>query len=240
MTNARNAKTAREKAAELRAEAAKAEARRKTITAVAVVATILVRTASDNSAAKTAAAAKPPANLSDGGVLAGNTTAKVTIEVYEDFLCPACKQGELANAAQMEQWAKDGTAKVIYRPVSILDRATTPEGYSSRALNAAAVVMDTKPSAFAAFHKLLFDNQPAEGSAGLTDDQLIEYAVQAGCDKAAVEAPIRDQKFKVWAAAQTDEFSKKGYTGTPTYVVNGTQLKAFDADSLKKAVEAVK
>ena len=45
MTNARNAKSTREKAAELRAEAAKAEARRRTVMitgAVAVVVAILV------------------------------------------------------------------------------------------------------------------------------------------------------------------------------------------------------
>ena len=63
--------------------------------------------------------------------------------------------------------------------MAFLDRASTTN-YSSRALDAAAAVVDTAPGSFQAFHDLLYANQPEEGSAGLTDAQLLDYAVQAG------------------------------------------------------------
>ena len=247
MTNARNAKSTREKAAQLRAEAAKAEARRRTVmitgavavvVAVLVAGVVLIKTAADNSNARTAAAAAPPANLVEGGILSGNTTAKVTIETYEDFMCPVCKTFEEGNAAQIDAWVKAGTAKVIYRPISILDRYSSGTEYSTRSLNAVAAVMNTSPAAFPAFHKALFDNQPAENSTGLTDDQLIDLAVKAGADKAAIEPAIREVRFRTWTQTVTDDFSKAGYTGTPTVVVNGTKVDGFSPAAVKAAVDA--
>ncbi len=247
MTNARAAKSTREKAAELRAEAAKAEARRRTVmitgavavvVAVLVAGVVLIKTASDNAKARDVAAAAPPANLVEGGILSGNTTAKVTIELYEDFMCPACKEFEEANAAQIDGWVKAGTAKVIYRPVAILDRFSEGTEYSTRALNAIAAVMNTAPQAFPAFHKSLFASQPAENTTGLSDDQLIDLAVKAGADKATVEPAIRDLRFRTWTQTVNDAFSKAGFTGTPTIVVNGTKVENFSPANVKAAVEA--
>lgn len=244
MTNARTAKSAREKAAELRAEAAKAEARRRTVVITAAVAAviaavvagvILVRVAANDQ--RTREAAATPANLYQGGILVGNTSAPVTVELYEDFLCPACKSFEDANATALDGWVADGTVKVIYRPVAILDRLS-PDEYPTRALNAAAVVVDTDPAAFHDFHKALYADQPAENGPGLTDEKLIELAVAAGADRAAIEPAIKDVRFRSWTVSVTDEFSQKGFTGTPTVLVNGTQLKDFSAASFTAAVEA--
>ncbi len=246
MTNARTAKSAREKAAELRADAARAEARRRTIVitaavaaviAVVVAGVILIKAASDNQKARETAASAPPANLYEGGILVGNTSAPVTVEVYEDFLCPACKTFEDANATQLSGWVQDGTVKVIYRPVAILDRLSADE-YSSRSLNAAAAVVNTSPSAFADFHTALFANQPAENGPGLTDAKLIELAVAAGADQAGIEPAITERRYQSWAESMTEEFSQKGFTGTPTVVVDGQQLEDRSAEALAAAVEA--
>ncbi len=248
MTNARTAKSAREKAAELRAEAARAEARRRTMTitaaaaaviAVIVAGAILIKSASDDQKARTEAS--QPANLYDSGMLVGNSTAPVTIEIYEDFLCPRCKDAEEANAAQIDTWVTDGKAKVVYKPVSILDDATDPKGYSTRAANAVAAVLNHSPSASPAFHKALFDNQPPEGGPGLDDEKLIELAVAAGADQAVVEPAIREQTYADWVATATDTFSQRfaasGSVGTPTFVVDGTRLESWAPDQVKAAVE---
>ena len=242
MTNARTVKNAREKAAEMRAQAARSEARRRTLVVVSVVlavivaavgATIVVRTASHDKAAQ--AAASTPSNLTDGGIVVGQAAAPVTITVYEDFQCPACKSFEDANATQIDGWVKAGTVKVTYRPVSILDRYSSTE-YSTRALNAAAAVVDASPAAFPAFHKLLFANQPAENSAGLTDGQLVDFATQAGADANAVRTALAKRSFDPWVTTVTDAFSKAGYTGTPTVLVNGEKLTDWSPTALAAAV----
>lgn len=244
MTNSRTARSTREKAAELRAAAERAEARRRTlIVTVAVVAALLValaavvvvKVAQQQKADEVAAST--PANTSDFGITVGQATAKVTITAYEDFQCPACKSFEDTNSAQLEKWVADGTVKIVYKPVAILDRMSTTE-YSTRALNAAAAVIAADPSKFPAFHKLLFANQPAENGVGLPDSTLLDVAVQAGVEKSAVEAAITSQKYRPWTEAATEAFAKAGHTGTPTVLVNGTQLDDWSAEKLVAAVQA--
>jgi protein-disulfide isomerase len=252
MTNARTAKSTREKAAQMRIEEARRQARRRARIISATVAAVLVlivavvaivRVAQADKTAKDAAAAAPPANLTDNAFLTGKPAAKVTIDVYEDFQCPACRQFEQGSTAQLAKWAADGTAKVMYRPVAILDRASST-AYSTRAANAAAAVINSSPTAFVKFHDLLFANQPEEGSAGLPDSQLIDLAVQAGAPREPVEAAVTTQKFKGWTISQTEGFSAKKFTGTPTILVNGKKLSSYDpkvlVDEVTKAAAAAK
>jgi protein-disulfide isomerase len=247
MTNARQARSAREKAAEMRAEAARKESRRLAILVISLVTAAIVvivgagaviLIARQNKIDTVAKAAAPPANLVDSGIQIGQANAKVKIEIYEDFQCPFCMNFEKESRAQIKAWVADGTAKVIYHPVAILDRGSSTN-YSTRSLNAAAVVINTDPTKFTTFHDLLFDNQPAEGGAGLPDSSLIDFAVKAGLTSDQVSAPITSLKYQGWSVTVTEAFSKKGFTGTPTVVVNGKQLgDDHSAAKLKAAVDA--
>lgn len=172
---------------------------------------------------KTGVAAKNvPGNLTGTySVTLGKSSARTTIKLYEDLQCPICKKFEAATGAQLRSAVAAGTVKVDYHLVSFLDASSTTN-YSSRALNAAMVVLDTAgPEAFLKYHTLLYDNQPAEGSAGLTDQQLIDYAVQAGADKSKISQAIADNVYHQWVLNATDQISKDGVTGTPTVFING-------------------
>lgn len=176
------------KAAALRAKAAKAEARRRQAIVGAIVLAVVtvlvigftVVQSARRDADLEAGALATPGNLGPGNsIVVGSPDAKVTITAYEDFLCPGCNRFEQVNAAQIDTWIKDGTAKVEYRPVAILDHVSTDD-YSTRAMNAAAAVVTVAPAGFAAFHKALFANQPKEGGPGLSDDRLLQLAATAG------------------------------------------------------------
>ncbi len=242
MTNAKQVRTAREKAAAMRAEAARAELRRKRLlvaltalgaAVVVVLVTILVLVAKDKENAQSA----PPKNLVNGAILQGNANAKVTIDLYEDFQCPVCKEEHLTNESQYDKWVKAGTVKIMIHPIAILDHNST-SSYSSRALNAAAAVENYAPASFLQFRNLLFINQPAEGTAGLTDDQLIQYAVQAGAPEAQIRKAVQGQDFLGWAAKTTDDSGKAGVTSTPTIKIDGVKMKDWSLPVLTAAVTA--
>jgi protein-disulfide isomerase len=244
VTNARASKSTREKAAELRAEAQRQESRRRAVTVgVAVIAVLVVliggvtlfRSLQKQEDTKTAAASAPPANLTDGGILVGKATAPVKIDLYEDFQCPICASFEKADGAMLQKYAADGKVKLIYRPVAILDQSSSTN-YSTRSLNAMASVINAAPTTFQAFHTALFDNQPAENTAGLPDATLVDLAVKAGAPKALIEAPITSLKYGGWTQKVTNEFTKT-YTGTPTVLINGTQAKDLTPAVLKAAID---
>jgi len=244
VTNARTSKSTREKAAELRAEALRKEARRRAITVGLAVFGVLVvliggvtlfRSLQNQQNAKNAAAAAPPAHLTDGGFLVGNAAAPVKIDLYEDFQCPICQNFEKEDGAMLQQYAARGKVKLIYRPVAILDQSSSTN-YSTRALNAMATVIDTSPSSFVAFHKALFDNQPAENTAGLPDSTLIDLADNSGASQAAIQGPITNLKYQGWTANVTNNFTQT-YTGTPTVLINGTQVKDLTPSVFKAAID---
>jgi protein-disulfide isomerase len=141
--------------------------------------------------------------------------------MYEDFQCPICKEFEAATGQQVQAAIADGKVKVDYHMVAFLDRASTTN-YSSRALNAAMAVLSTAgPEAFLKFHTLAYANQPEEGSAGVPDSTLIDWAVQAGADKSAVTPLINGNVYHQWVVNATDQMSKDGVNGTPTVFING-------------------
>lgn len=167
-------------------------------------------------------ATQVPDNLTGRySVTLGKPSAPTTIKLYEDLQCPVCRAFEAATGAQVRAAIAAGKVKVDYHMVAFLDRSSTTN-YSSRALNAAMVVLDTAGrGAFEKFHTLLYDHQPPEGSAGLTDGQLIDYAVQAGADRSKVSKPIEDNRYHQWVLNATNQMSLDHVTGTPTVFING-------------------
>jgi protein-disulfide isomerase len=236
-------RTSRERLASRRAaEAAaraRAERRRRTVlggvaVVIALVAVIVVQTQRTG----TSADAPAPANADGTVVSVGSTEAPVTVDLYEDFQCPNCKTFEDESGSMLAQLVADGTVQARYHGMAFLDTSANDD-YSTRALNAAAVVVATAgPDAFQTFHDLLFANQPAEGGSGLTDDQLVAYANQAGASGGTVEQDIRDLTYGDWVATATDQASKDGVTGTPTVFVDGEPLADLSSDGLTAAVAA--
>jgi protein-disulfide isomerase len=184
----------------------------------------------------------PAGTVAAFGIARGQRSAPVTVTVYEDFQCPACRALERYLDPMINSLVERGRLRVIYRPMAFLDDASTTE-YSSRALGAAACVLDEAgQGAFLRMHGLLFRNQPAEGTAGLSDGQVADLAVQAGAGRSAVASCVEGDRFDDWVTAATEQASKDGITATPTLLVDGRQLEFSNQEdprlTLSQAVES--
>jgi protein-disulfide isomerase len=222
---------------------ARAERRRRTILGgvaggvvvlIALVVVILVQT----SRTSTSATAATPAHVTGGAIVVGSASAPVTVDLYEDLQCPNCKNFEDESGKTLAQLVAAGTVQAHYHPMAFLDNATNNK-YSTRALNAAAAVLDDAGStAFQTFHDLLYANQPPESGTGLSDAQLIAYAHQAGATSSKVDTEIKNLTFGDWVKKVTDQASKDGVTGTPTVFVKGKTLADLSPAGLTAAVTA--
>lgn len=193
------------------------------VVAVAIIAVVMVvvQSNSDKTGGAVGASGTPQNLTGPYNVEIGKSSAPDTIKLYEDFQCPICKDFEQLTGPQIRQGIADGKVKVDYHMVAFLDRASTTN-YSSRALNAGMAVLSTAgPEAFLQFHTIAYQNQPAEGSAGVPDSTLIDWAVQAGADKATVTPLINGNVYHQWVLNATDQMSKDGINGTPTVFING-------------------
>ncbi len=129
------------------------------------------------------------------------------IVMYVDYLCPPfCGQFERTNGENIRTLVESGAATLEVHPIAILVNKSAGTQYSLRAANAAACVADRSPDAFFDFNAILFreDVQPAEGSTGLTDDELKSLAEEAGATNLSqVESCIASKQFKSWVQAST-------------------------------------
>ena len=183
--------------------------------------------------------ATPPAGAADTYALPrGDAGAPVTVTVYEDFMCPFCRQFESASRSLLASYVDAGDVRVEYRVLSFLDRASNGTEYSTRSMSALGVVLDTAgPEVAGRFHDLLFENQPAEGSDGLSDDELVDLAVEAGAERADVTVPIEQRKFEQWVVNATDAANKADVSSTPTVLVDDESLEYTTIDGLVSELE---
>lgn len=235
-----DSRAAAARAAAIRREQQRKERRRRTIIVVVVLALLaVIGTAVSLSIDRTGKpSASPQGAVATYGIPAGPASAPVKVAVYEDFMCPFCGQFERASRTALQKDVTDGSVQLQYHVLNFLDGSSTTD-YSSRAANAyAAVFDDSGPQAAKKFHDLLFENQPAEGSAGISDARLLQYAVQAGADRSTVSTAIRDRSFEQWVKNGTDQASKDGVTSTPTVKVNGKTVKFQTIDELVAKVKS--
>ena len=149
-------------------------------------------------------------------------TGPVTIDLYEDFMCPICNQFETQSGATIKQLVSANKVTVRYHPVAILDRESNGTEYSTRAAGAAAAA--AQGGKFIEYHDVLYQNQPSEGSDGLTNAKLIELGKSVGLTSTSFADAINNKTYAAWAGKVTETFSSRGYTGTPTIVVAGKPL----------------
>lgn len=184
----------------------------------------------------------------DGGVVVvGKADAKVTLDVYEDFLCPICGQFEKTYAGAIEQHVADGTIKVRYHMLPMLNDKSDPPGYSMDSANAGLCAADA--GQFPAFHKSLYNDQPEEGSRGWDDQQLAKLGENLGITSKDFATCVTSGKYDSLAQSDLDETLKAPYLqqdfgngqkgfGTPTVAVGQKVVDTSKSDWLDQLVES--
>lgn len=184
----------------------------------------------------------PGAGAGSGVVASGESIvvgtdpgAKVKVVVYEDFLCPYCREFESTSRAFVRDEAGKGKVLVEYRPFQLID-----DEYSTLALTAwAAVLQNGTPKQALAFHDLLFENQPYEATVDKPGvAQLGALAKKAGVrDQAVLDAFGKENaEFVTAAGAAATEADVRS---TPTVLVNGKELEGSPsamADQLRQLI----
>jgi protein-disulfide isomerase len=187
------------------------------------------------------AAKKPVASTLNTtySVLLGKTDAPVTLDIYQDFICPVCGEFEHANGADLTALVNSGQAALRIHPVNFLDASSLGTKYSTRAANAFITVAKAEPDKALAFNTALFDNQPAEKTAGLTDAKIAELAKQAGVSQATIDT-FANLTYAQFSSSSWDAAMADGIDGTPTVFINGAAFSGnlYTAGPLKAAVES--
>jgi protein-disulfide isomerase len=176
-----------------------------------------------------------PSAAADDGTAFAVGSGPVTVDVYEDFMCPACGTFEEATGPTLKQLAADGKITLRFHPVAILDRFSQGTEYSTR--SAAAAAAAGQAGKFTELHDVLYANRPEENTTGLTDARIIELAASVGLTDATFVDAVNEGTYKPWATKVTETFSAKGFSGTPTITVNGEQITNPSTEAVTQAIQ---
>ena len=165
-----------------------------------------------------------------------NPTAKVKIDMYEDFRCPNCRNFEAVNNSYIDGLVRAGKIQAVYHPMHFLA--------SDSRLTAAAAACAADQSKYLEFHTALYVNQPsaqqmAENSPYWTNPQLILLGNSIGITAKSFDACINGGKYLNWTNNINDDAQKKNINSTPTVIVNGKTLPLatdYSAKAFKKVL----
>src|ERR1700744_2469426 len=136
----------------------------------------------------------PPAPVPAGATTAGDGIlighGPVRVDAYIDFLCPFCRQFELAAGPALADLVAAGRGSPGQHPTNLLDGAA--------AAGCAADQGKSPESAHA-----LFVSQPPEGGPGLSDEELAGLGRDAGLTGTEFAACLSAGTYRDWPSFVT-------------------------------------
>lgn len=170
----------------------------------------------------------------------GSKDPKVTLTVYEDFLCPMCGMFEKTYGPTVSKLVDNGDIAVDYYMVGLLGRGDK-NSYSTRAGAIAYCVADTDKEAFRRFHSALYYNQPDETAHVLPDNtKLLEMARQAGVAVGESDPVGKCVKNNIYVDMVNNQVHNTGIEGTPTIKINGAEVELTPGGDPKTLIDKIK
>jgi protein-disulfide isomerase len=151
----------------------------------------------------------------------GNPKAPVTLYEYGDPQCPVCKAySEEVLPPIIESKVKSGEVKLVFRNFLIIGPDSTPA--------AAAAIAAGKQNRGWSYLELFYRNQGKENSGYVTPEFMEAIAKGAGVkDLAKWNKERESNEFVAEANNTTAEAQKFGFTGTPSFAIEGPGSKGM-------------
>ncbi|MBN2307141.1 thioredoxin domain-containing protein [Candidatus Peregrinibacteria bacterium] len=155
----------------------------------------------------------------------GNSDAKVLIEVFSDPQCPACG----IIVPQAEEMVRENP------DLARFDYYHFPLSYHPYAFIAAeASECAGDQGKFFDYLNTLYANQSS-----ISEDYLYNVADSLNLDRSKFDVCLENHEFKDKIMSQLAEGTRRGLPGTPTFYVNGQQVRWNGVDTFKAYLESL-
>lgn len=182
-----------------------------------------------------------PAVLPDAdGLALGDPNAPATIDIYEDFQCPACRRfTENTEPLVIQNLVATGKARYVFHHYPFLDgNGVGTIGESDQAANAAMCA--NEQDKFWEMHSTLYANWNGENQGAFSNRRLQAIAESLGLDMDAFNSCFNANKYEAEIKADYDLGQQTGVRGTPTVFVNGSRVgQSTSVPSYQEIADAV-
>jgi protein-disulfide isomerase len=167
--------------------------------------------------------APTPVALADGRSI-GKADARVTLDVWSDFQCPAC--GEFARSVEpllVGRYVTPGTLRIVYHDAAF-QGAKSSASYDESVEAAAGARCAADQGRYWPFQDWTFANQAGENKGAFAIGRLKAIATAAGLDLAAWDACLATGQQQTAVRSETTQAVARGVSATPTMILNGQTI----------------
>jgi protein-disulfide isomerase len=164
----------------------------------------------------------------------GDADAPVTVVIFEDYSCPACRTFEEQVVPRLKREYIDvGKVRAYFINFQFLGRD------SINAALAAECVYHQDEAAYWDYKIVLYRAQGPQGSNWANTPRLLDLAREAvpQLDHADLQACIEEERHLDAINRDRDIAVASGVTGTPAVFVNGRQTASPSFDDVQRAIE---
>jgi protein-disulfide isomerase len=149
----------------------------------------------------------------------GDPNAPVTIEIFEDFQCPACVGYTFTVELQIaETYVASGDVYYIYRHYPFLDD-NAPGDESDQSAIASMCAADQ--GRFWEYHSILYANWNGQNEGAFNDRRLVAFAETIGLDMTEFESCFNNRRHYDEIMQDFQRGNFLGVYGTPSVFING-------------------
>jgi serine/threonine protein kinase, bacterial len=219
---------------------------------VAVVAVVLVLVHPWQSSPATPPSTTPPPPAADAvqlrvlddGVFVGSSAAPVTIDIFNEPMCPPCGSFIRSSSGDIDAAVNDKKLAVRYHLLNFLDDKSRSKNYSTRAVAATlCVATQNDPKLYMDFYSGLFAStfQPAENAPeDRADGELAQLAKNVGAGQDAINCiKSGDESATAKSKAENAGLTMSGLnaSGTPFVWDGNKSVNIQDAGWLTKLLK---
>ena len=163
--------------------------------------------------------AAAPAGIPTAGLVLGTAAAPVTIDLYEDFQCPACLQwGESVFPSLVRNELAAGSVKVAFHSFAFIGQESKDAARAAYAANQQGRFWDMWAT--------LYANQGLHENGGsFARARLDAMAAALGLDAQRFAADMDSAAATAFVSDGAAAARAAGVDSTPTLVINGTPFK---------------
>jgi protein-disulfide isomerase len=167
------------------------------------------------------------------GTRLGSAKAPVKIYEYGDLQCPICKEySEEILPEIIENQVKKGEASITFRNFIIIGPQSIPAGEAALAAGAQGKGWS--------FIETWYRNQGEENSGYATDDFIESMAKYVGIpDMGKWKSEWKGKKYKKQVESTTSQAQKIGFTGTPSFSIEGPKSEGLELLGTPGSTEAI-
>ena len=158
--------------------------------------------------------ARVPAGIPTNGFVLGQADAPVTLDLYEDFQCPACRSwGEGVFPSLAANELATGTVRIVFHDLAFLGPESTDAGQAAFAA--------AEQGRFWDMWATLYANQGRENSGAFSRDRLMAMAGELGLDVDRFATDMASSAARASVVQSQTDAAAADITSTPSVIIAG-------------------